>query len=65
MFSLSVQKHAAHKRMTDRDICRRSGDLCKQQPNLAPIQSNELHFVVSKIYELRFVEKVFVSKWHA
>ena len=41
MFSLSVQKHATHKRMTDRDICRRSGDLCKQQPNLAPIQSKD------------------------
>ena len=24
-----------------RDICCRAGDLCKQQPNLAPIQSND------------------------
>ena len=28
-----------HWNLKTRDICRRNGDLCKQQPNLAPIQS--------------------------
>ena len=29
------------KRLKIGDICRRNGDLCKQQPNLAPIQSKD------------------------
>ena len=35
------ESHGTTGDIENRYICRRNGDLCKQQPNLAPIQSKD------------------------